>query len=106
MTIEQKYKKFEALAEAEGWGVVYTSIQDPTHSIYELQRMDEMSVFENDDAAHAHVVAAAEKDPNGFHADAIRFLVEYSPNEIDSIIRSSVGSVRLERLLNTLNLKL
>ncbi len=75
-----------------GWAVFYTGIQDTTHNLYELQRVDELGIFESDKDAIKHVVRVAMEDASSLEANAIRFLAKESPNEIDSVFRDVVGN--------------
>lgn len=93
-------------AEKEGWTISFTGNDDsPVHNRYELQRMDEDGIFSNDDEAIRFVVEKALLGVN-YYVAAIRFLVVNSPNEVDSIIRTAVGSDVLDALLKKMNLSL
>jgi hypothetical protein len=82
-----------------GWAVFYTGIQDATHNLYELQRVDELGIFESDKDAIKHVVRVAMEDASSVEADAIRFLAKESPNEIDSVFRDILGN-DIDKCLN------
>lgn len=90
------------LAFAEGWGIFFTDQQDATHNLYELQKLDESEDFESDDAAIAWVVISATLNPKGFHAEALLFLANNSPNEIDSVVRSAVSPSQFAALKEVL----
>ncbi len=83
--------RFSEMAEAEGWGIFYTGINDGVHNLYELQRLDMEEFFPDDKTAITHVVVMAINKPKGIHAEALLYLARYSPNEIDSIVRKAVG---------------
>ena len=91
---------------AEGWGVFSTGLQDAVHNPYELQRIDEDGKFVDDGEAIRFVCYKALQDVYGRHARAIKFLVEESPNEIDSVVRNEIGTNNLDNLLNALNVTL
>lgn len=101
-TSKQIFKK----GKQEGWCISYTGIQDATHNIFELQRIDDDGKFENDDEAIKHVVNQAIKDTKSVHASAIKFLVKESPNEVDSIVRTAIDKDTFSLMLNKLKVKL
>ncbi|MEO7049537.1 MAG: hypothetical protein ABI091_29815 [Ferruginibacter sp.] len=84
-------------AQKEGWSI-FTTIPDATHNVFELQSIDAMGVFEDDDAAIRHVVKESIKNEKGFHAQAILFLAKESPNEIDSIVRTAISEDEFREL--------
>lgn len=86
----------EAAALAQGWAIFSTSRCAETekelvngkpygHRPFELQRDDEMEVFESDDAAHAFVRDAAAKG-DALALRALAHLKEVSPLEYDAIM--------------------
>lgn len=83
--------QFHKEAEDEGWGIFYTGMQDATHNLYELQRLDMEGFFPDDNTAIIHVVVMVINKPKGIHAEALLYLAKYSPNEIDSVVRKAVG---------------
>lgn len=88
---------------AEGWGVFHSHLNSNT---YEIQNLSDDDRFEDDEEAVKFVVSKALESPYGRHAKAIKFLVESSPNEVDSFIRGVVGSEVLNELLQKLNIEL
>lgn len=87
----------------EGWGVFHSHLSSDT---YEIQNLSDDDRFEDDEEAVKFVVGKALESPYGRHAKAIKFLVESSPNEVDSFIREVVGSEVLNELLQKLNIEL
>ena len=90
---------------AEGWGIFETGMQDASHNPYELQKYDEDDTFGDDAQAQRFVFDKAIQGSKP-HLQALFFLCRYSPNEVDSIIRESVGHLRLENFLKQHNIKL
>ena len=83
----------------EGWDIFHTGQQDACHNLWELQAVDEKQIFEDDHNAILFVVGKVEQDANSYHADALRFLLKESANEMDSVIRSAIGEERYNSLL-------
>lgn len=88
------------MAETEGWSIFNTGRQDATHNPFELQRIDEMNMLKDDEAAIAYVISKATEHPNSFYANAVKLLFEISPNEIDSVFKSIAGSETINNILN------
>lgn len=85
----------------EGWGV-FKNTPDATHNIYELQKLDELEIFNSDDEAIKYVVNKAIGNPKSIHSAAILFISRNSPNEMDSIIRTVIGEGKYTELKNSL----
>jgi len=90
--------QFTEMAEAEGWSIFYTGIQDDVNNLYELQRIDEAEEFDSDESAMIHVVEKAIEYPQGFNAEALLYLSRYSPNEINKRIKPAVGQELFDKL--------
>ena len=75
-------------ANAEGWGLAIAYREVPT---IEIQRMDEMAIFDSDESAWLHVY-------NGFltgnklHVKALYILAEENPTEFNNI--KSLGETK------------
>lgn len=81
--------------------VCYTNYQGATSNLYELQKDDNIGAFETDLDAIRFVSRMAIENPQSKEADAVRFLIENSPNEIDSVFRSVIGK-DIDTLVKTL----
>lgn len=92
------------LGNKYGWGIFYTGFQDDNHNLYELQRIDDMNLFDNDSSAIEYVVTYATFDVNSEEAKAIRWLWENSPMEINRTFLDIVGSNKLDTCLANLKL--
>lgn len=79
------------IMEHNGWMVCYTDCQDATSNLYELQKNDDIGAFKSDLDAIRFVSRMAIENPQSKEADAVRFLIINSPNEIDSMFRSVIG---------------
>jgi hypothetical protein len=85
---------------AEGWGVFHSDLPD---SPFQIQNISEDNTFKDDEEVVKFVVEKALDNPYGRHAKAVRFLIESSPNEVDSFIRGVVGTNTVNLLLEKLN---
>jgi hypothetical protein len=85
--MEQIFDDTQAMTE--GWSIF--DCGDSANGRWQLQRVDEDKVFQNDEAAWKFV---AEKALAGsaYHRSAIEYLRAHSPVEYDSIVRH-VGPV-------------
>lgn len=83
-------------ANNQGWDIFETNRDPETekelvngkpygHRPFEIQRVDEMEVFANDDEAHAFVRAAAQKGDQ-LASRALAFLQAYSPIEFAAVM--------------------
>ena len=99
-------KKMNQQAFKEGWCVSYTGLEDAVHNIYELQRVDELNIFINDDEAIKHVVKMAEADVTGLHAKTLKWLAKHSPNELESVVWDVIGRETYSALIKKLNIKI
>lgn len=87
------YKEIQSQAETEGWGIFYTSIQDDKHNMYELQRLDEMKIFESDDHAIRFVTDKAMSGSTA-HTEAIKWLIKESPTEISKTFKEVLSDAQ------------
>lgn len=72
----------DKLAESEGW-----QLTECEESI-QLQKIDECSIFESDECAHAFVKKQAELG-SPLHLKVKSFLKDYSPDEYETVFNSN-----------------
>lgn len=71
--------------EKEGWGIFYIGRQDAVHNLYEIQRIDELKKFKDDDEALIFVATKALESSASKHRRVMLYLRDYSPNELDRL---------------------
>jgi len=78
-------------AQSEGWGIFETD--GSSSGPYQLQRMDDEEVFEDDDAA-ARFVQQRASYGHHYHASALEFLREHNPIEYAAITEGREAAIK------------
>ena len=77
------YADFQQM-EKEGWNVFIVDGFSKTRP-FQIQKVDEMNLFESDMEVWRFVVARAQNDPKSVYARALRYIKRLSPKEFEEI---------------------